>query len=232
MIQELYNFFYPDMQRVNLVGGWKLSEKEHVRAISEVLPRGEINVFYDGTATGRNPFDTKIALEKAGYTPNIYVVDFAIRPLKSIVRMDSPEVEALQADATCLPFSDKKFDFITTDFLLNMVPPQKGAEIIREMARVLKEDGLISMTVFTHEGMKTRSLMSELIRLLGKKYFASKEFWQETFKKAGLKLTVNYFQVENKPLFYHMGLFPHFVALPIRTTRVQRSTETLSAVSI
>lgn len=64
MIQELYNFFYPDMQRFNLVGGWKLSEKEHVRVISEVLPRGEVNVLYDGTATGRNPFNVEIALKR------------------------------------------------------------------------------------------------------------------------------------------------------------------------
>lgn len=233
MIKELYHLCYEEMQRLNLVGSWRLSEREHLRIINDVLPCGEINVLYDGTATGRNPLNVETALKRQSYTPNIWVIDLTRKPLEQVLKANPTAIKKIQADATCLPFSDKHFDLITTDFLLNMMPSQEGVEVIREMARVLKEDGLISMTLFTQESMKHRSPIVEFVKLLGHRHFASTDFWQEEFKKAGLNLTINYFKVKNKPFFYPTDLFPHFIAFPITTVaQVERPVEVLSNIPV
>ena len=56
-------------------------------------------------------------------------------------------VELRKMDAEHLEFQDQTFDFVTCAFALNLFPDQEGA--LREMYRVCKPGGLISVTTFS-----------------------------------------------------------------------------------
>jgi len=209
---NFYHRAYELMQPLGILGGWNLSKDQHIGAISEIFPIGrELNVLYAGTATAKNPIDTKKALIEAGYDPKIIVLDIINRPLQKLHKKDNGIVtQKCNVADTCFP--DKYFDVITTDFLLNMGSLETGTEIVKEMARLLKPDGIISMTVFTEENRR-RNFQSVLIDRFGKKHFFPKETWNELFSRFGLDLLLTTFCVENKPLLYHSDEFTHMAAI-------------------
>ncbi len=64
--------------------------------------------------------------------------------------LDDPRVEFRTADAVGLPADDAAFDVVASALVLNFVPDKIAA--LKEMARVLRPDGLLSFYVWDYPG--------------------------------------------------------------------------------
>ena len=67
-----------------------------------------------------------------------------------------------QADAAHLPYGDRQFDVVIIANALHIMPEPET--VLREIDRVLKEDGLLIAPTFTHsENSKGQTLLSKLM---------------------------------------------------------------------
>lgn len=211
ILKRIYHPAYEIMQPISILGRWDLSRHQHLAVLTQARPKkGHVRTLYVGTATAQNPIDVRNALSESGYDPHITVVDICARPLNTVLKKSS-EFSVVLADAAALPLADKSFDFITSDFLLNMGKPDVNAVIIRELSRVLVDDGVISMTVFTEENRR-KNLQAFLINRFGNKHFMSNQDWLNLFKNAGFDLELISYCVDKKPLLYHSNEFTQIVA--------------------
>lgn len=211
MEKSLYHRSYELLQPLGFVGKWELSKKQHLETISAAFPDNkDLTVLYVGTATARNPIDVKKALESLGYSLDLTVIDISDRPLDK-TNVKNLSIRTIKTDACDMKSIDGEFDVITTDFLLNMCPFERSAAIVRELARVLSRQGVITMTVFTEENAP-KKMKSFLISHLANKYFASEEQWRRVFEKSGLTLDIKKFNPSKKPFLYHTDQFSQFIA--------------------
>lgn len=85
------------------------------------------------------------AAERTGTTGR--VVGFDLNPgMLAVARALGPEIEWQQGDAAMLPFADGSFDRVTCQFALMFFPDRTAA--LREMRRVLKEDGQLALATW------------------------------------------------------------------------------------
>jgi len=61
-----------------------------------------------------------------------------------------PNIHVLGVDITNSPFKDKTFDKIVSSSVFEHI--EDGVGVLNEIARILKDDGLVSMTVDFHKG--------------------------------------------------------------------------------
>lgn len=79
--------------------------------------------------------------------PNVKItaIDLSSPYIKTAQRKlkNYPKVDALQADATDLPFKEKSFDAVVSVYLLHELPEEVRIKVISEARRVLKPGGLL-----------------------------------------------------------------------------------------
>jgi SAM-dependent methyltransferase len=85
-------------------------------------------------------------LRRAAPRSTIVAVDYTI----GMLRLASPDVARVAADATRLPFADACFDVAVLAFMLFHVPEPRDA--LREVRRVLAEGGMIGLTTWSIAG--------------------------------------------------------------------------------
>lgn len=91
------------------------------------------------------------------------------------------------ADATALKYGDKTFDAVVISNALHIMPDPSKA--LKEIRRVLKEDGILIAPTFTRENMKSR-LVEKLMEAVG---FVTYSRWthstyQEFLKSHGFEI--------------------------------------------
>lgn len=212
-IGKFYHLSYEVLQPLGFVGSWELSRDQHMDVISRTFSsngRHDLNVLYLGTATAKNPIDVKNAISESGYSSRVTVVDIAKRPLDKLAKKD-PDIKTVKLDACSMPFPDSSFDVVTTDFLFNMCPLEHCERIAGEIGRVLAQDGVMTMTIFTREN-QVKNPQSFLINHFSGKHFASEWDWLRVFDKAGMDLDIQVFQSKRKPFLYHTDNFTQLIA--------------------
>ncbi|MBI5123779.1 hypothetical protein HZA75_08050, partial [Candidatus Roizmanbacteria bacterium] len=117
VINPIYHQVYGVLQQFKFLGAWNRCLDQHSAAIREhFFPNKNISVLYCGTATKRNPIDVMAFMKNVGMSPNITTIDLSGKPIDPL---DRHEFSPVQANCKSLPFADKSFDYITTDFLLS-----------------------------------------------------------------------------------------------------------------
>ena len=115
------------------------TETEPVDALRERLPADAI-VFDAGCGDGR-PVLTELESDH-----EVVGLDFSRAQLAAAAeRLTATEL--VQGDMTSLPFADGSFDAVTAFYSLIHVPEDAHADTLAEIARVLRPDGLVMVTV-------------------------------------------------------------------------------------
>lgn len=196
---SFYHRVYPLAQRVNALGAWNITEAQHIDTLKDSVTTTDPVVLYCGTATGRNPIDAQRALSENGYAASMVTMDLSSYPLR---QMHDGQYR-VQASATQLPFPDKAFDVITTDFLTNMVSLESLREIAKEWSRVLKEDGIISTNTFLSKpSLEFDSLYQRFLRGFAGKKFCTQEALEIALQCEGLKTVCTGYEFSQKPYLY------------------------------
>lgn len=92
-----------------------------------------------GTAGGH-----MAAALKAQGVPDVWALDPSPYLLQHAARR-YPQVNFVQGTAEDTPFSDARFEGITSCFVLHELPPRQGQAALRELARVIKPGGLLAI---------------------------------------------------------------------------------------
>lgn len=214
---DLYHVLYQYAQPANLVGRWEMGVENHMKAVEECVKNSSPRVLYCGTAINQNPRDTEKALKARGYKPQVVTADISRFPLR---QTDN----AVQANAAALPFRHESFDIITTDFLLNMMSLEDGMKIIQEWSRVLKDDGVITTTVFLdHKNLDIKKLYKRFLQNFAGKHFFSEDALSAVFQSAGLETEFCETAFSNRPLLYHSDSFFQLSARKISDSAREKS---------
>ncbi len=84
-------------------------------------------------------------LQKAGFT-GIYGADYSQRAI-AFAQLFVPAATTISADLNHLPYEDKFFDRVFLIETLEHIVPQEIPALMRELSRVLKDDGELIITV-------------------------------------------------------------------------------------
>jgi len=123
-----------------------------------------------------------IARELAPYTDSMVAVDYAEGMINQAKRKcQDPHLTFMVADALNLPFEDQSFDVVIISNTLHIISdPEKT---LKEIHRVLKDDGLLIAPTFTHAVMSsTQKLLSRTMCKVSGFYVES--LWDEAEYKA------------------------------------------------
>lgn len=110
-----------------------------------------------------------------------------------------PEAKFQVADSLNLPFSDKSFNKIYSIAVLHHIPSKEfRLKFLKEARRVLRQDGLLILTVWKFRAKKELSLIFKytILRLIGK----SKLDWRDFFEPWGKKIERYYHCFSKKEL--------------------------------
>ena len=110
-----------------------------------------------------------------------------------------PQAKFQVADALNLPFPDKLFDKVYSIAVLHHIPSEEfRLKFSKEAKRVLKQDGLLILTVWKFKTKKKLSLIFKytILRLIGK----SKLDWRDYFEPWGKKIKRYYHCFSKKEL--------------------------------
>lgn len=130
--------------------------------------------------------------EKMGIEP--VGIDISITAIRRLKKSD-PDSRALLGDGEALPFPDKSFNYVTNlGSLEHFLDPAKG---LREISRILKDDGLAAIFV-----PNSYYLVDIIRNVLFKGYgpthdqpierFATKNEWGDLIKENGLQINKIY----------------------------------------
>ena len=106
--------------------------------------------------------------------------DYSDGMIKEAKKGNYPKnLEFEKADATNLPYADKTFDAVIISNALHVMPnPEKA---LREIDRVLKDDGILIAPNFIHSGQGfTSKLWSHILKIAGYMYLAARFVVQKT----------------------------------------------------
>jgi ubiquinone/menaquinone biosynthesis C-methylase UbiE len=125
------------------INGYRDSVAKYLRSLKLNLDSNSL-VLDAGCGTGL----VTLALYKAGYHPKkTFALDLSFNSLtvaqeqfEDDKKVQAEHVEPIQGNLLSLPFPDEKFDAVLTCGALEYVPLDEG---LREMARVLKKDGIL-----------------------------------------------------------------------------------------
>lgn len=85
-----------------------------------------------------------------------------------------PAVTFQQADATALPFEDASFDASCVSFALHEMPPSIRERVAREMARVTRPGGSVTVVDYAlPRNQVTSSLVLHIVKLYERDHYAS-----------------------------------------------------------
>lgn len=202
LVSPVYHNIYGFMQKYNLFGAWERCFVQHTRSIQNYLAdRKSVSILYCGTATEKNPKDVLNALDNLSIRAQITTMDLAIKPLS---RLDHNIYHPVQTHSASLPFADKSFDYITTDFLLSKMNLADIMQTIQEWSRVLKDNGLITLTAgVKHPHLHTFDrLYDRITKPLYGVNFLSIEVLRQLFYSASLELRIEQTRFDKKPFMY------------------------------
>ncbi len=217
-IAPVYHNIYNFMQDRKLFGAWQRTAHQHERAIKEHLgSREKISVLYCGTATSKNPCAVNRTIQNLGLQASITTMDLSGKPL---LDLNKGVYEPVQANSASLPYAERSFDYITTDFLLSKMMPSTIISTIQEWGRVLKDDGLITMTtgVKIPDANPAEHIYDQITNGLYGIHFLSMEVLRQIFYSAGLELKSEQAQFDVKPFMYRYpdNLLVFAVARPVQ----------------
>ena len=120
-------------------------------------------------------------------------VDFSEAMLRVARRKNRfPSVSFQQADAAELPFEKDSFDGSCVSFALHEMPTTVRARVVREMARVTKPGGSITIVDYGLPRSQIASrLVFEIIKLYESDYYADfvKSDWRALLESAGVEVS-------------------------------------------
>lgn len=102
---------------------------------------------------------------------------------KAAARLKKQNAEVKYGDAAQLPFPDQTFDFVLAESVISFTSSVDQA--LREIARVLKKDGVMAAVEMTTEKLLDKEQEKEIKNLYGVSVVLTEEEWTEKFKQAG-----------------------------------------------
>ncbi len=136
------------------------------------------------TGTGKQAF----AFAKRGY--DVTGIDLSEAMLKVASRKNEyKNAKFALADATNLPFKDISFDVSCVSFALHDMPLTIRERVLREMVRVTKPEGIITIVDYALPGNKiSRFLVYHFVKLYEKEYYSQfiKSDLEALLRKSGI----------------------------------------------
>lgn len=141
------------MTEPNTIKDWKKFKGTKIPSSLELEPvifdylQRDFKIIDIGCGFGKTVFE----LYQKGYK-NVYGIDVnksGINTAKLISKKFTPKPTFSVQNAIALPFSDKEFDFVINQaFWTTIISKTERIKIIKEMSRVLKNDGMIYIADF------------------------------------------------------------------------------------
>lgn len=197
LVDSYYHNWYGLLQRHNFLGAWERCLQQHGRALQNLNPNP--SVLYCGTATDKNPQDVLTHLKSKQISANLTVIDLSGEPLKSL---DSDTFKPTRASALTLPFPNKSFDYITTDFLFSKMDLPSIIATVQEWGRVLKDGGLITTTATLHNDRSIENSIYNVTTPILGAHFVSEDILNLIFTSAGLNARFQVAEFDKKPYLY------------------------------
>jgi SAM-dependent methyltransferase len=165
----------------------RLFRAAHLATLDQVLePAGQVLDVASGTG------QLLPALLKFGR--QVVAIDLTPAMLEESRKRHASEARITYAvgDASRLPYPDHSFDIVTSARFLHLFEPQRQAEFIAEMARVLRPGGLLVVDFYSSDARRLFWLPITLYRFLGRKrpendFRVDIRFAHETLKSLGLR---------------------------------------------
>jgi len=108
---------------------------------------------------------------------DVYGVDISPAMLKVARKKFGDSVDLRLCDAAQIPFQEKFFDLVLSTYTLHAIPYEKRSSVIREMIRVVKENGRLLLSDFRPgpyhfpEGWISRAIIIILELMAGHEHF-------------------------------------------------------------
>lgn len=138
------------------------------------------------TGTGEQAF---ALAERAGEVVGIDLSEAMLRIARRKNRFGNVILQ--QADATNLPFDEKSFDASCVSFALHEMPTSIRERVIREMARVTRPGGSVTIVDYAlPEGRVARSFVYHFVKLYERDHYANfvRSDWEHLLRSAGLEI--------------------------------------------
>lgn len=139
------------------------------------------------TGTGQQAF---AFAERAREVVGIDLSDSMLRIARRKNRF--PSVRFEQADAAALPFENDSFDASCVSFALHEMPRSVRARVVREMARVTKPSGSITVVDYgLPKSQMASAFVYRIVKLYERDYYADfvKSDWRALLESAGLEVS-------------------------------------------
>jgi len=162
------------------------SSEELVERVAESVASEGANDVVD-VACGTGFFARGIA--RSAPEATVYGVDASEEMLRRAVhkaRHEGVSLELARADACALPYADASFDAATCCGALHLLPDPEGA--LREMARVLRPEGLLVVTTLVDEPPFGAPPLRESMRLIYGMTVFETDGLEKTFAEAGFEV--------------------------------------------
>lgn len=111
-------------------------------------------------------------LARRGY--KTYTIDTSSSPWSFSVPFRHPKVNFVQADICNVPFQPLAFSMITAISTLEHIPEERAALAVKEMARILTDNGLVLVTMPLGENaIEMKRLLSQELDVSKEEYYIS-----------------------------------------------------------
>lgn len=131
-----------------------LAMMESIQALTSELNGKSLNVAILGLSTPQGPKDFERLLKALGTTwVSTVIIDLSNGIFEAISQTGLDEVKCFQRDARNTGLPNESQDLILRDHLGNCCPPEIDRAINREVARILKPDGIAIVNITTSENL-------------------------------------------------------------------------------
>ena len=181
----LLSFFYDIFDLVFI-----FNQKQNPRKIlSTIIPNNDIQILDLCTGTA----NSSIELAKKNNNNQIFGIDLSQDMInvanRKTIKLNLSNIKLNQMNALKLVFNDKKFDIVTTSFALHEMEKDMMNKVLKEMHRVLKDDGKIYIIDYNKQNGIKRILLWIFTRIFEPKHI--KDFlnynWKDIFNENGFR---------------------------------------------
>lgn len=220
-ISPIYHLVYGSLQKHKILGAWERCHCQHSCVADHLFKIIHPSILYCGTATDKNPFDVLNYFNTLGKKAKLTTIDLSNTPL---LNLDTNSTQPVQASATSLPFVDKSFDYITTDFLLSKMDLESTISTIQEWGRLIKDGGIITTTtILKTESETINSIYQIATTPFFGVHFISRDILKLIFLSSGMDAYFEKAQFDSKPLMYQYpnDSFSFIKAVPLSGKRAE-----------